>query len=164
MMIRKKSKGFTLIELLVVVAIIGILASVGVVAYSGYTTSAKKAAAKSNHNSVKKWIQNELQKCNIGETTAMGTALTCTGRTDATIVTAVIKSLATDSNDMMNPWATTEDAVTSGAIAACTDDNKGQTGVAADASGGIALSTCTDAAESGAGGAKNLYTLTVSTD
>ena len=37
----KNNKGFTLIELLVVVAIIGILAAVGTVAYQGYTTNAK---------------------------------------------------------------------------------------------------------------------------
>ena len=63
----KKSKGFTLIELLVVVAIIGILAAVGVVAYNGYTKSAKANAVKSNQNLAYKTISAELLKCELGE-------------------------------------------------------------------------------------------------
>ena len=58
-----RRNGFTLIELLVVVAIIGILASVGVVAYNGYTTSAKIGVAKANFSSVSKYIANELMLC-----------------------------------------------------------------------------------------------------
>jgi len=42
-----KQKGFTPAELLVVVAIIGILAAVGVITYNGYTTSAKEKVTES---------------------------------------------------------------------------------------------------------------------
>ncbi len=62
----KNNKGFTLIELLVVVAIIGTLAAVGVVAYNGYTSAAKKNAAKAIHANVVKYIGSELAKCNLG--------------------------------------------------------------------------------------------------
>ena len=66
-MIKSNLKGFTLIELLVVVAIIGILAAVGVVAYSGYTSSAKVSASKSNHTTVTKFITTSLMKCELGQ-------------------------------------------------------------------------------------------------
>jgi len=59
-------KAFTLIELLVVVAIIGILAAVGVVAYNGYTGAAKVAAVKQNFKLIEKYISAELMKCQIG--------------------------------------------------------------------------------------------------
>ena len=54
-----KQKGLHLIELLVVVAIIGILAAVGVVAYNGYTKSAKISAAK-YHLTLKNWLKSYL--------------------------------------------------------------------------------------------------------
>ena len=60
-------KAFTLIELLVVVAIIGILAAVGVVAYNGYTKSAKINASKANHKTVVNFIKTNFAKCEIGE-------------------------------------------------------------------------------------------------
>ena len=107
---KKNQKGFTLIELLVVVAIIGILAAVGVVAYSGYTAGAKKQAAKSNQASVSKYIAAEIQKCNLGETSAMGGELTCSGATGAKVVTAAVKALS----DFKNPYKTGSKAVASG--------------------------------------------------
>ena len=70
-------KAFTLIELLVVVAIIGILAAVGVVAYNGYTSAAKANAVKSNFSSVKKYIYNELMKCELGEQKIAGGTINC---------------------------------------------------------------------------------------
>ena len=58
-------RAFTLIELLVVVAIIGILAAVGVVAYNGYTKSAKNAVIKSNHKDVVKLLSTDVMKCEL---------------------------------------------------------------------------------------------------
>ena len=61
----KRNKAFTLIELLVVVAIIGILAAVGVVAYNGYTKSAKVNTVKSQIDNIEKFISTKMAMCEI---------------------------------------------------------------------------------------------------
>ena len=66
MLIDTKKKAFTLIELLIVVAIIGILAGVGVPMYSGYMASAKLESAKTNHKSINTFVSANLTQCATG--------------------------------------------------------------------------------------------------
>jgi len=158
---KNKNKGFTLIELLVVVAIIGILASVGVVAYGGYTASAKKGAAKSNFNSVAKWTRNELQKCNIGEAKAMDDKLTCTDTNDATkVAKAVYDSQTSATAKMKNPYGGANAVLNTAVAAACTTTNRGQIGVAKDSTN-VKITACTAAAD---GKVTNFYSEVIALD
>jgi len=104
----KNNKGFTLIELLVVVAIIGILAAVGTVAYQGYTSGAKKNATKSNHASALKYVAAELQKCSLDEEKVMGTHLTCASSYSANVVASAAASAL---SDFKNSFSATNSAV-----------------------------------------------------
>ena len=98
-------KAFTLIELLVVVAIIGILAAVGVTTFNGFQEKAKKNTTSANHKLIVKYIQNEWIKCGLGETTAMplngANQLTCSsGLINANVAVAAHKVMKTKIKDV----------------------------------------------------------------
>ena len=149
-MTRNNKKGFTLIELLVVVAIIGILAAVGVVAYNGYTASAKKNAVKTMHAQTVKYISAEVQKCSLGESKFMGTNQDC----PATAAKAVAGAVNTMTDK--NAYSTSANAVRSNNSYAL-----GYIGLTATNNTTVTITTCiADACSSN----DNRLTATISTE
>tara|TARA_B100000242_G_scaffold287901_1_gene255416 strand:- start:1363 stop:1836 length:474 start_codon:yes stop_codon:yes gene_type:complete len=139
---KKNSKGFTLIELLVVVAIIGILAAVGVVAYNGYTTSAKKGSSKTIHSQTVKFLAAESKKCELGESTFFA-SLSCTGVTRDLIHANIKTNVATIFTDK-NPHSTGSNAVTTNDGNDIASAAAGNTVISKSATAGmLSVSTCT---------------------
>ena len=92
----KGNSGYTLIELLVVVAIIGILAAVGVPKYMDYMKSVKVNTTKSIHSQTVKYISAEVMKCTLGESKFMGHNQDCPSSASKAVTGAV--NTMTDKN------------------------------------------------------------------
>ena len=155
----KNNKGFTLIELLVVVAIIGILAAVGTVAYNGYTTSAKKNSSKTNHAQVVKYIIAEDAKCvagtnkvfnntvdnTAGTASVVGTSFNCDERDADDVEAFAVAALV----DFKNPYGSGLAVFAGGdtlaatiALGAAADTEAGKVYVGSDGSTAMFIATC----------------------
>ena len=137
-----KQKAFTLIELLVVVAIIGILAAVGVVAYNGYTGAAKVSAAKSNHSTIVKYMAAEVQKCSLGESSVMNGNLNCPITNSSQIITAIHKTSTNISNSFKNPFNAAESAINKSWYDYNNNANIGRTLMGQNSWNNVLLATC----------------------
>ena len=117
--LRKSKAGFTLIELMVVVAIIGVLALLGLRLYTGQQDKAKNAIVKANAGTVQTLIQAELADANF---------------TDAASVLVAINGGALTSGQlagMHNPYGGTADNVVEAATT-ISDANTGPTTATTD--------------------------------
>lgn len=95
-----KQQGFTIVELLVVIVVIGILAAITVVSYTGITTKANTAANQQNASSVQSAVATKFAESSAYPAWATDSATTLTAinagvsKVPATIVLQVTTATA----------------------------------------------------------------------
>lgn len=151
---KKAIKAFTLIELLVVVAIIGILAAVGVTTFGGFQDKAKISSSKAIHKGAQKKLAAEIVKCSLGDEKIFNNVVACPTTAQAVINEAVKDGVVFSDK---NPWGT------GFAIKSGNTYVSGQTSLNAINTSTIGLKTCTSKAAD-CGTAANQLTDTVTVE
>mgnify|MGYP000547673656 CR=1 FL=1 len=103
----RSNAGFTLIELLIVVAIVGILAAVGIPSYNGYIADAKETTAQNNLRSI-----YLMQQDYYSENHSYCTGSTCSSATKINTVLFGGKKTLSENTD--NPYKYSVSRVGSG--------------------------------------------------
>jgi len=98
-------KAFTLIELLVVVAIIGILAAVGVTTFNGFQEKAKAKTSDLNYKNINKALMLEFVKCELDSSEIIFNNHNCSNSNSPPINT--ISNFITNNLKMTNPYGST---------------------------------------------------------
>lgn len=106
---KKIIKGFTLIELLVVILITGILSSLGVVGYRGYTEAAKETATLDNYNNIVRNMESEFAKCKLDSSSIIYNSHNCNLNNDPS--DAMISNYFNNTLNLKNPYNKTQPAV-----------------------------------------------------